>query len=62
MELGAGAVGVGRGRIPSLWLYLGLPQLPLTVGGVIELQQGRALPSDVLGHSHVLHQHFIPAT
>lgn len=60
MELGA---GVGEaGHIPSLWLYLGLPQLPLAVGGVIELQQGCALSSDVLGHSHVLHQHFIPAT
>lgn len=46
----------------SLRPHLGLPQLPLAVGRIVELQQGRALPPDVLGHGHVPHQHFIPAT
>ena len=54
--------GVDGPAIRSLKSYLRLPQLPLTVGGVIELQQGRALAPDVLRQRHVPHQHLIPAT
>lgn len=53
--------GVDGTVVLSPKFYLGLPQLPLAVGGVIELQQGRALAPHVLGQSHVPRQHLISA-
>lgn len=47
--------GADGPAIRPLKSYLRLPQLPLTVGGVVELQQGRALAPDVLRQRHIPH-------